>query len=626
MVPTPSLNAAEESTPRGRTRKAVKRALCPFINHKIIDVADCCDVVGLVRLIQQYLPDMNLVNLTTSLHRLARLSSERPDLQALLHSDPFDQVLVDLLGAIADSLLTSDPQLNDSRRQALSNIIWSLGTLRCVHLQLVQITVALASEQLYFFKPYELASTVWAFAKLGTLHQGVHDLVAPLLSQALSPVASVVDKLGFRFLTMVAWAMVASGQHHEHLFWRLGGRLLAMMRRAECSPELLLDMACAFGSSGAAHQMLLCEVVDRSAQLQEGFLGESWAALCRALTASGVDCTSLAVASTRRWAVGADPAEVVEVLCAFARAPQSAGATGALLLLIGQSSGQLLGTLDAVSLVTLAGAVAQHFCHLQEALPCEAAKFLAAAEDALRRVLPCLTGVELVGLVLASTEVPLAVLDVYYDIAQQVIDKLDALPPLVLLQLLQHQPGPWSPAWTPLVPAVLTEVTQRLAEFSAAELQTLAQVVGAQLGLTSCPATHYEELAALCRRLCDQHWADRQPLHPLPPPRPGLQGWGWGTQPERLSTMIEDDGGADCVDTAFAVALGATGSAAADSETGSSWLSEPSSGGTPSEALTPSKHQHGAPSWDEGGLGRPAAGRAAALGGSGCGAAAWPVA
>lgn len=295
------LAAASCAQPQqSRCRKLARRALCPFINGKVIEVASSADVAALLCTVREYLPDMNLVNLTTSLHRIARLCSEMPEAKAVLRTAAHQQVLQELLSGISTALLKSEPSMNDSRRQALSNIIWSLGTLRCVQLQLVRLTASLALQQLTFFKPFELVSTVWAFAKLSTLHPDVCETVLPLQRAALEPIAAVVGKLGFRFLAQAAWALAVSGQRDQQLFDKIASRLAPAMRGAECLPEMLVDVAWAFSSAGVRNEKLLSEVAVQACRHISRFDAVEFAQLCQMLSAEGVACPGFLAAGAQQ--------------------------------------------------------------------------------------------------------------------------------------------------------------------------------------------------------------------------------------------------------------------------------------------------------------------------------------
>jgi len=306
---------------RSKVRKAARRALCPLINGKVIEIADSGDYTSLLRIIEEHLPDMNLVNMTTSLHRLAKLCSESGEARALLRHEAHQLVLRDLLSGISVALLRCELGLNDSRRQALSNIIWSLGTLKCVQLQLLQITATLAEEHLTLFKPFELVSTAWAFAKLGTLHPTAREIVAPVQRAAVTVIAGVVDKLGFRFLAMAAYALVVSGLYDQKVLSSIAGRMVPMLRRTSCSPEVLVDVALSFSSYGLRNGKMLMGIANQGLRNIKHFDAFELADLCQILSSEGVNCLAFYDACVRQCEVAAMPQmQQTTIMNAVARA------------------------------------------------------------------------------------------------------------------------------------------------------------------------------------------------------------------------------------------------------------------------------------------------------------------
>lgn len=242
----------------------------------------------------------------------------------MLRHEAYQRLLHDLLSGICAALMKSTEAMSDSRRQALSSIIWSLGTLQCVQLQLVQITAGLVAEQLALFKPFELVSTVWAFAKLGALHPVVCQIVAPILSAAVAPIAQVVSKLGLRFLAMAAWALAGSGLRDQQLLGKIATRLVPMLRAGVgCRqvPELLVDVAWAFSSQGMRSMAVLGEVAAQAVCNINHFTARQLAELYQMLLSEGVTCPNFFDACRGR--LRGTPAPKAETMSAASAAPQA---------------------------------------------------------------------------------------------------------------------------------------------------------------------------------------------------------------------------------------------------------------------------------------------------------------
>lgn len=137
---------------------------------------------------------------------------------------------------------------------------------------------------------------VWAFAKLGTLHPAVREVVAPVQAAAVAPIAAVVGKLRFRFLAMAAWALAASGQRHQELFDKIASRLALSLHGA----EMLVDVAWAFSSAGVRNERLLSEVAAHACRHMSCFDPPEFARLCQMLSSEGIVCPVFSGAGAQR--------------------------------------------------------------------------------------------------------------------------------------------------------------------------------------------------------------------------------------------------------------------------------------------------------------------------------------
>lgn len=228
----------------------MKRMMCPEINAQVIAVADRGQLAPLMAFVAQRLPDMNLVNLTTSLHRIAKVADQTRGM-ALLREPFYNQTFQSLLTGIAAALVQAEPTLNNSRRQTVSNVIWSLATLRCVQLQLLSVVAPIAREFMIHFKPFEFAAAVWAFSKLGALHPSALEIAVPVLHSAASVLPLVVSKLNLRLLSMVSWGFARNGQCNAALFGQLARQVEGKLAIGfEVTSESILDLAFAFDLAG----------------------------------------------------------------------------------------------------------------------------------------------------------------------------------------------------------------------------------------------------------------------------------------------------------------------------------------------------------------------------------------
>lgn len=278
-----TVTTASSASSRGNTRKAAKRALCPFINSGLVAVADTGDLGQLLEAVNTYLPDMNLVNLTTALHRVAKLSTPASPLFRL-------PLWFQVLGAMLASLRTNLARLetaSSSRCQTLSNIMWSMATLQCADLELVAIVVRLTQKNLPTFQPFELASALWSLAKLGQESDIIHELAAPLFQQASGYIVSQVADYTPNYLVMVISGYTLA-HHYDACVWRaVGPRLLQAVKRGQCHPPQVAEVAAAYCEEKTFDEEIFSAVVKRASKTFLAFEPQDLAKLSLAVAASG---------------------------------------------------------------------------------------------------------------------------------------------------------------------------------------------------------------------------------------------------------------------------------------------------------------------------------------------------
>jgi len=157
----PASKAKKSRRMRYRPRQEAKRATFPFINGQIIAVSDTGDLALTLSIIETYISDMNLVNMATALHRLAKLSANDKRMRAALQEH---SVVAQLVEFAKLSLKRTQEAGGSPHCQVLSNIVWALATLQIPDLQLLEAIALLSCKQLADFKPFELSAAIWAFA------------------------------------------------------------------------------------------------------------------------------------------------------------------------------------------------------------------------------------------------------------------------------------------------------------------------------------------------------------------------------------------------------------------------------------------------------------------------------
>lgn len=248
------------------TNKQAKRSAYQRINNTIISAAESGNVDALLESVCQRLPEMNLVNLSTALHRLAKMASNdsKAHLRMLQH-----QVLTDLVRAVAQALDRAAVSDAPPRCQALSNITWALATVQLPDLVLLQALSTLSLRNIDGFKPFELSSSLWAFAKLGTLNQAVLECSAPLFLAASTYIPPRIREFTFRCAVMLAWAFATARHFNEVLFTAIAETMVSSVRTASC--QELANTAWSFSCVGFKHGAVFSEVAKNAVRRMSEF-------------------------------------------------------------------------------------------------------------------------------------------------------------------------------------------------------------------------------------------------------------------------------------------------------------------------------------------------------------------
>jgi len=138
-----------------------------WINSTLLVAADTGGNEQLLATVAAFLPQMNLVNMSTSMHRLARLNACIQNAESLMEHP----TVIQLCSAILQTLRVTP--VSTSLPQSLSNIMCSMASLHMAGKDIVEVAADLAMQSISLFKPAELSSFVWAVAKVGVEGQTV---------------------------------------------------------------------------------------------------------------------------------------------------------------------------------------------------------------------------------------------------------------------------------------------------------------------------------------------------------------------------------------------------------------------------------------------------------------------
>eukprot|EP00747_Dinoflagellata_sp_TGD_P216947 gnl/TRDRNA2_/TRDRNA2_89410_c0_seq4.p1 gnl/TRDRNA2_/TRDRNA2_89410_c0~~gnl/TRDRNA2_/TRDRNA2_89410_c0_seq4.p1 ORF type:complete len:619 (-),score=105.73 gnl/TRDRNA2_/TRDRNA2_89410_c0_seq4:607-2463(-) len=191
------------------------------INKQIIASSQASTVEPLLIVISQHVQQMNIVNLSTAAHRLAKLASSNDsmDVNTLCHHPVVSQLFIAILDKV------DGVEAGSIQPQAISNVTWSLAHLRFTkNPTLVHVLASLMAQTVHAFKPFELTTTIWAFAKLVSTTEG--NGAAGKLAWSPKYLFEVVGEhvsqnngdYGFRCLATIAWSFASVRYRKASLF------------------------------------------------------------------------------------------------------------------------------------------------------------------------------------------------------------------------------------------------------------------------------------------------------------------------------------------------------------------------------------------------------------------------
>lgn len=245
-----------------------KRGNHVAINQQFIAIADSGNIEKLMSAIDSNLAQMNLVNISTALHRLAKLTASDATKQARVRQSlVFEQMVPVVREALSKRLGQDEPP----HAQVLSNVAWALATVQFLDLPLLEKLADLASRKFPNFKPFELSSMLWAFAKFEDLDAAAGVYTTPFFSIAAAYMSHHVLKswFPFRCLVMAACAFARTGHHDAILFHRIAEGMVNDVPRA--SSQEVSNVVWAFATAGVCVDQLFERVAQKCLRMPDMF-------------------------------------------------------------------------------------------------------------------------------------------------------------------------------------------------------------------------------------------------------------------------------------------------------------------------------------------------------------------
>mmetsp|Transcript_114721 Transcript_114721/g.208717 ORF Transcript_114721/g.208717 Transcript_114721/m.208717 type:complete len:875 (+) Transcript_114721:78-2702(+) len=512
--------AKANGVPRG------KRATCPWINSQIVQAAESEDLQTLLTTIATHLPLMNLVNVSTALHRLAKLNQCR----AMQAHQPMVEYTLQALVELGRQLLEKLKLTGSTPKcQSLSNIAWALATLKVVDLPLVQMVSASAQKQLAEFKSFELCQLLWALAKLGTVETDVCDHTAALFHMGAQRVVENAQDFSFRGLVMIAWAFATARQHDTRLFCAIASQLTPSMGSANC--QELANTAWSFATAGIHAQYLFSTLASLSVARVQGFKPQELSSILWSYASIGhVNDEFYEVAGRAALEMNLQAQQLANILWALAKMRPLHESTKSIALILLPRCTQLIDTFKMQELASVALAASKCFGSDPEyeqhyvSMPPQVIAFFHAALPLAARNLKNLSGQSLANIASSFLAVDVGeLLNLFLGIAHEITDMrrvetLENSALLLLLKTLLLAPQRLHCQGLPLHNAIATlfeEAARRASSLPGRELRILSRLSARLLGGTSqarpatrattVPCENWKDVSDTCACLASWH-------------------------------------------------------------------------------------------------------------------------
>jgi len=298
----------------GRATAAGKGCGSSFhqINKQIIRAAESFDMVALLGTINHHLADMNLVNLSTAIHRIAKLVAVEVETQNV----PGYRDMVRALLATMQSKL-GDAALDSNLQQALSNVAWSLATLQIEDGQVLLLVADLAAEAIDGFKPFELSTLVWAVAKIYGSN-GIPPSARRLFYEAANRISKDLHSFNFRSLVNIVWAYATVGERPFPLFSYIAEEMVLTNDSANC--QGIANTIWAFGAAGHCDMKLFEALTEAALPIMNNFKAQELSSMLWGLAISGfVKETFLTASLDAILLMDLGPQQLANIVWAYAK-------------------------------------------------------------------------------------------------------------------------------------------------------------------------------------------------------------------------------------------------------------------------------------------------------------------
>jgi hypothetical protein len=489
----------------GNDAQKKQRVTFPWINDQIITAANTGNLHHLVNTVTVYLPQMNLVNLSTALHRLAKLVGGDWKSQAYLRQT----LLPALLSSVHQALARSQVSGALPKCQALSNITWALATMQVVDLPLLQTVVAFAHVQISSFKNFELCQMLWAFAKLGTSNGPLCACTNPLFTAAGEYVLQHIDKFTFRGLVMTSWAFATARLHDSRLFRAIADQLLLELHSANC--QELANTAWSFSTAGVHQEHLFEMLAKESVPRFHEFKPQELSSILWSFAAIGSQHDDFYLAAGyAALGMQLQAQQLANILWALTKMRPRHSSTQEVLLQLLPRCTSLIHTFKPQELASVALAAGKSFGNVDsehpQQLPVQVINFFHAALPLAVPTLREYSGQSLANLTSSLLAVQLGADSGLFDeVSCEILRRTESFENSALLLLVKSLPqAPRSTAVHSAICFLFNEAARRVERMPAREVQVLHRICGKLRGIddvSSSTLPSREELRFCCLSL-----------------------------------------------------------------------------------------------------------------------------
>jgi hypothetical protein len=449
-----------------------------------------------------HLSQMNLVNLSTAVHRIAKLASNDYKAQAEIRQHP---AFEELLNTIVQVLSTMEA--SEAQPQSLSNVAWSLATLRLMNRPLIQVVSALAVTNISCFKPFELSTMLWAFAKLTTVDQYSWSL-KPVFQAAAAHIMKNIAEFGFRCLATTAWAFATARQRHARLFRSIASQMVPVVHVANC--QEMANTAWAFATADFHDDQLFTQLAEKALTRLDEFKSQELSNMLWGFATNGFFHEAFfAHASLVTQHMNLEAQHLANILWAFVRVRARHPVTHSTILSLLPTCTSKLETFKPQEVSSTALAVAKAFGLCDElersppptyhALPHQVVDFLHRAMPWALSRLHEFSAQSLANTVSAFAMVRTAGdMALFSAIAQEVLGRYESLEPTALLHLLKGFSAAPQDVCGCVTKTLAAGVAHHIDSFRPQELQTLSRICISLLRLRRSQDLSTDELRSCC--------------------------------------------------------------------------------------------------------------------------------